>query len=79
MDFSLFSGASLMKPGDVLFVKSGSNVIPGSRYSCGMIVEKSDRWEENSFRVRWIDGFIAPFEKESRLQKWYDVVTNENR
>ena len=46
-----------MKPGDLLLVKPGTNVPPGTRYSRGLVLEEVP--ELRAVKIMWCDSFTG--------------------
>jgi len=69
-----------MKTGDFILVKerekNGMFVLPGTRYSQGIIVGSQPQY--GVVMVRWYDGMLH-LEEINRLEKYYEVISNESR
>jgi hypothetical protein len=49
-------GPDYVKPGDLLLVKPGTNVPPGTRYSRGLVLEEVPKL--HAAKIMWCDSFI---------------------
>jgi hypothetical protein len=69
-----------VKLGDLILVKekekNGVVVLPGTRFSQGIIVESQPKY--GVVMVRWCDGMLH-LEEMSRIEKYYQVISNETR
>lgn len=67
-----------MNVGDLILVKerekNGVVVLPGTRFSQGIIVESQPKY--GVVMVRWCDGMLH-LEEVDRLEKYYEVINNE--
>ena len=69
-----------MKVGDLLLIKSGTHVPPGTRYSSGIILEVREdpqitKWNgipEIYLDVLWIDGHRST-EEHGKFLPYYDI------
>ena len=70
-----------MNPGDLLLVKPGTHVPPGTRYSSGIILEVREdpqitRWNgtpEIYLDILWVDGYRSR-EDLRKVSPYYEVV-----
>ena len=70
-----------MKPGDLLLVKPGTHVPPGSRYSSGIILKvyndpEITRWNgtpEIYLDILWVDGYQSQVDHRN-VSPYYEVV-----
>lgn len=61
-----------MNPGDLLLVKPGTHVPPGTRYSSGVILGVRDD-PEIYLDILWVDGYRSR-EDIRKVSPYYEVV-----